>query len=147
MKRHWLVGLCLALLTSTALAAPAQSSLRVEQAWIRLLPGDLPSAAYLEIHNDGDQPRRLISASSASFNQIMLHQSLRTSGTQHMRELQSVEIPAHSQARFEPGGYHLMLMGRQQSLKVGDSVAVLLHFADGESLSSLFQVRAANSAP
>lgn len=141
--------LCLLL---AALAAPlvyatsAMPDLRAEHAWIRLMPGDLPSAGYLVIHNDGDKPRSLKSVTSDAFGHVMLHESMRSSGVQHMRMLEQVTIPAHDELAFKPGSYHLMLMDKQRTLQVGQHVVMTLHFADGGSLSTAFEVRPANTS-
>lgn len=144
--------LSLLLLFVTALVSPMLSAtstapaLRAENAWIRLLPGDLPAAGYMVIENLTDTPRKLTSVSSADFGMVMLHKSIRSSGVQHMEHVDSVAIPAHDKVAFEPGGYHLMLMKRVQPLKVGQTVVMILHFADGGSLSVGFEVRPANAS-
>jgi periplasmic copper chaperone A len=148
MKRILGAALLLTMLfAQTASAATGDAAaLRAENAWIRLMPGQLPSAGYLAIHNDSDTPRRLVGASSDAFGEIMLHESMRTSGVQNMRHVDGVDIPARGSAMFEPGAYHLMLMQRARTLKVGEHVIMALHFADGASLSVAFEVRAANSS-
>lgn len=144
--------LSLLLLLATALVSPMLSAtsttpaLRADNAWIRLLPGDLPAAGYMVIENLTDTPRQLTSVSSADFGMVMLHQSMRSSGVQHMQHVDSVAIPANDKVAFKPGGCHLMLMKRVQPLKVGQVVVMILHFADGGSLSVGFEVRPANAS-
>lgn len=140
------------LLAASALAAPGLSAatsaapdLRVDEAWIRVLPGDLPAAGYMLIENLTDTPRQLVSATSGDFGEVMVHQSMRSSGVQHMEHVDSVTIPAHGTLRFEPGGYHLMLMQRDPALKIGQTSVITLHFADGGSLSAGFKLRPANA--
>jgi copper(I)-binding protein len=41
--------------------------------------------------------------------------------------------------QFAPGGYHLMLMKRQQPLAVGDEVDITLEFEDGRRLPVTFR--------
>ncbi len=140
------------LLLATALVAPMLSAtsitpvLRAENAWIRLLPGDLPAAGYMVLENLTDTPRKLTSASSPDFGMVMLHKSIRSSGVQHMEHVDSVTVPAHDKVVFEPGGYHLMLMNRSRTLEVGQILVMTLHFADGDSLSVGFEVRPANAS-
>ncbi len=48
-----------------------------------------------------------------------------------MRALTEVVIPASGQARFEPGGRHLMLKGPAQHLRQGQTVDLTLTFRSG----------------
>ncbi len=147
MKR--LLAFCL---LAVSLAAPAMAAtsampdLRAEHAWIRLMPGDLPSAGYLVLHNDSDTARTLTGVTSDAYGKVMLHKSTQASGVSHMQMVKSVPVPAHGKAEFAPGGYHLMLMQRGVPVQVGQTVVMVLHFADGGDLSVGFKVRAANAS-
>lgn len=123
----------------------ASETLSAESAWIRLLPGELPAAGYLVLRNDADTSRKLVSADSTDFGHVMLHQSVQSSGMSHMRHVMGIDIPAHGTATLAPGGYHLMLMQPKRALKVGQTVTVVLHFADGATQSVAFAVKPANA--
>ena len=129
----------------SSLCAFAQPDAAVEDARIRLLPGDLPLAGYFTLHNTGSQALRLVSASSPVFAMAHLHRSMEQNGMSRMVPVTQLDIAPGDSVRFAPGGYHLMLMHRQQPLRVGDQVPVLLHFADGGSLSVSFQVQPAGA--
>lgn len=145
MKRAILSLIAAIVISPLASATSMAPAVRAEHAWIRLLPGDLPAAGYMVLENLTDKPQQLVSASSADFGQVMLHQSVRSSGVQHMQHVDSVVIPAHGTVAFKPGGYHLMLMQRDQNLKVGDTAVIVLKFADTADLSVGFQIRPANA--
>jgi copper(I)-binding protein len=45
-----------------------------------------------------------------------------------------LEVPARGEVQLRPGGYHVMLIGLQRDLEVGDRFAVELLFDKSESL-------------
>ncbi|MDN5923408.1 MAG: copper chaperone PCu(A)C [Xanthomonadales bacterium] len=139
-----LVLASLALLVSSAACAAGHIS--ASHAWIRLLPGSLPAAAYVVLHNDSDTAIRLTGASSDAFGMIMLHQSTHKDGMAHMGMVSAMDIPAHAIAALAPAGYHLMLTQPTHALRVGDQVTLSLKFADGSQLSVPFKLRPANAS-
>jgi copper(I)-binding protein len=130
----------LLLLSSQLLAAPP----RVEQAWIRLLPGNLPLAGYLVLGNPGDRALTLRGAHSAAFGQIEMHQSRSESGVARMLRLADIAVPPGGQLVFAPGGYHLMMFDRTRPLHPGDQVSITLDF-DDHPLQVMFDVREATA--
>jgi copper(I)-binding protein len=139
---RWSLSLA-ALLCAASLAA-ASPKVTVSDAWIRLLPGTLPLAGYFEATNPGTAPVRLTGAASDAFGRVMMHETLEQNGVSKMVPVTSVEIPPNATVRFEPGGYHLMLMGRKRDLKVGERIPVTLEFADGGTVSVDFAVKGAS---
>ncbi len=131
--------LCAAAQAATPTAAQTVSA---TGAWIRWLPGELPLAGYVNIHNGGTRTLKLIGASSPDFKRIQLHHSMKMHGMETMKPVASVTLPAHGDFRFAPGDYHLM-MWRRHELKVGAKVPVLLKFANGSRLRVLFTVKGA----
>ncbi len=138
---------CLALLTGAGLAlgsaAFAQSSppVRADGAWIRWLPAGLPAGGYMTLHNDSAHAVALVGASSPDYAEVMLHHSEMRNGTMRMLPVDKVEVPAHGELQFKPGGYHIMLMQARQEVHPGDRVPVVLRFADGQQLRVPFEVR------
>lgn len=122
-------------------AAPATAS----GAWIRWLPGQIPLAGYVTLHNRSARALKLIGASSPAFKRIQLHHSMKMhGGMETMKPVSSVTIPAHGVFRFKPGDYHLMLW-RKHPLKVGDKVPVTFEFGDGTRLRVMFTVKGPTS--
>lgn len=115
------------------------------QAWIRVLPGDLPLAGYFVLSNPGEQGLTLVGAHSAAFRQIEIHRSMDESGVARMMKVERAPIPAHARLVFEPGGFHLMLFGRTRTLQPGADVAITLEFADGSRLAVPFALREATA--
>lgn len=136
----------LAACAAAAAATPAAPPLRVEHAWIRWLPANLPSAGYATLVNDGDQTLRLASASSPDYGAVMLHRSRLADGDSTMEMVKHLDIPAHGSVKLAPGGYHLMLSHATRAIKPGDKVPVSLQLADGRMLQVVFPVLPANAA-
>lgn len=137
------------LIAGTLLAAGAHASeaehVHASQAWIRVLPGDLPAGGYVMLENSGDQPASLRGARSASYASIDLHKSSADGGVSRMAMVDSLAIPAHGKAELTPGGYHLMLMKAAAPVKPGDKVKLTLTFGDGSTLDADFLARPANA--
>lgn len=143
-------ALSLALLLGAALLpgvtyASSATNMRVSHAWLRILPGDLPAAGYATLENTGKQPIALTSARSTFYADVMLHLSSGAGGTNRMRMVNSMSIPAKGTAQLAPGGYHLMLTKPAHSVTPGDHVPLTLTFADGSTLDTVFIARPANA--
>lgn len=138
--------LLLAALCCAATAHAAQADhVRASDAWIRVLPGNLPAAGYVVLRNDADQPALLQGASSSAYASVMLHESSTETGMGRMRMVEQLSIPAHGQVALAPGGYHFMLMDAATPVQPGQNVKLTLHFADGSTLATDFAARPANA--
>lgn len=109
----------------------------IHDAWIRLMPGELPSAGYFVLENHTDRTITLTGASTKAFSGAMMHQSV--GGT--MRHVHAIEVAPGGQLRFAAGGYHLMLMPPHDPLQPGDRVLVVLKFADGTTRNVTFLIK------
>lgn len=125
-------------------AKPA-SAVRVDNAWVRLLPGALPAAGYFTLYNDGTHPLQLVGASATDWHHVGLHHSMEHGGESTMAPVSSLTVPAHGSVSFTPGGYHLMLRNARGTLKVGDHAVITLHFANGATQNASFLLRPANA--
>ena len=115
--------------------APPTPDLVVTDAWVRaaVVPEEstapVNSAAYLTIQNRGNRPDRLVGAFFEGAKRVELHESfVDEQGIASMRRVDSVELPPGGEARLAPGGLHVMLMGLDATLSVGDSVSTVLQF-------------------
>ena len=130
--QRWMVVLMLTLMTGVA---HADSKLSVEAGWVRWVPpvtGN--SAAYFTLHNEGDSDKVLVAAESAVAKAVELHTVVQEGELMRMQPLQKLAVPAHDCVVFQPGSHHVMLIGLTQPLQEGQSVAMTLRFADGETL-------------
>lgn len=137
--------LALGLLPCHAVLASEAQHVRASQAWIRVLPGDLPAGAYVVLENSGDQSATLHGARSERYASVMLHKSSAEGGMNRMAMVDGLAIPAHGKAALSPGGYHLMLGKANPPVKAGDTVKLTLQFADGSTLDTDFAARPANA--
>ena len=86
------------------------------------------SAVYFVIVNDGGQADTLVGASSDAASQAEVHQTQIVNDVAEMAPVPRLEVPAHGQVEFSPGGYHVMLMGLTRDLKVGGTLKLTLQF-------------------
>ncbi len=110
--------------------------------WVREAPPTARVlAAYLQLHNHGNQARTLVSVASPAFERVELHRSEEKNGMASMVRVTKIMIPAHGKVSFAPGSLHIMLIGPRAPLKSGDRVDLTLHFADGSSQTLSAKVR------
>jgi len=107
-------------------------------------PGATTAAGYLAITNNGTSPDRLVGIES-NFPRAMIHRSEMEDGIMKMRhQKDGVVIPAGETVTFEPGGLHLMFLGLEQQLKVGEKAEVKLKFENSGSVAVTFNVEKRN---
>ncbi len=129
----------LRLLAALLLLAPALGfaapTLMFTAVWARATPpGVTTAAAYLSITNEGPADR-LLGASSPAARQVLLHADVEEHGAQHMRQLESVEVPAHTKVDLASGQIHLMLVGIAAPLKPDTTIKVTLHFEKADDVT------------
>ena len=85
-------------------------------------------AIYFTIHNNGNHDDELISASSDVADAVELHKSEMENGVMTMQPVQSVPVAVGGTVEFNPGSFHVMLIGMRRDLNVGDHFEVTLNF-------------------
>lgn len=132
----WLL-LCLPLCAAARECAP-----KVNGGWIRLLPGDMPmQAGFGRIDNRCASPATIVSARSAAYGSVELHESKVIGGVSRMRAVPELRIAPDAAAVLQPGGLHLMLMQPKAKMKPGSRVAIEFTLKDGRILFGEFEVR------
>jgi copper(I)-binding protein len=124
------------LLATVMLAMPVLAhdyrlgALHIEHPWSRATPpGTSVGAGYMGIVNEGERPQRLVGASSPVADKVQIHRTVEQDGTAEMRhQKDGVVVAAGSTVAFEPGSYHLMLMGLADPLEEGQRIPVTLEF-------------------
>lgn len=124
---------------STAAQAAGVVSVKIDNARIRWLPGNLPLAGYFNLTNTGKDTLKLVGANGPAFRRIMLHRSVTENGTEKMVMVKSVTIKPGDTVTFAPGGYHLM-MWRLEPLKPDQTTPLTLKFADGSTKTATFHI-------
>ena len=153
--------LVVGMLVACGSRAPAGPRIRVEDVWSRPAMGGMSSGTshsgggemgmrdmgavgvvYLTIVNDGGEADRLVGARSDVAQAVELHQTQIEGGVMRMQPVAGgVEIPARGRVVFEPGGYHIMLIGLKRDLKPGDRFKVTLQFEKSGALTVESEVR------
>lgn len=123
---------------------------QVSQARIVLPPPGMQMAAgYFELENPGPQTLHIRSVSSDGFRMAEIHQTIVEEGLSKMREVKNVEIPGGTTRSFEPGGWHIMLMGYVGDPSASATIPVKIEMQpEGESARDViieFQVERAGA--
>ena len=130
MKRTILVFSLLILAAGLAACAPTPTNptIRVEDAWVRpaVVEGG-NGAGFLTLINDTGQDDALISADADFATSAEIHQSVMGDND--------------TMVTLEPGGYHIMLIGIDQTLEPGSTVTIALTFEKAGHFEIPFEVR------
>ncbi|SEK40655.1 hypothetical protein SAMN05444413_101519 [Roseivivax marinus] len=119
------------MLATSAMAGSAD--VVVENAWARASIGtSRPGAAYMEVHNAGDEP---VTLTGLRTDLAMLPEVHRTAtdeqGVSSMSPAGQIVIAPGETVAFEPGGLHAMLMQLQRPMEEGETFPLTLTFSDG----------------
>jgi copper(I)-binding protein len=98
-------------------------------------------AGYATVRNPCPTPVVVVAVEAADFASATMHETLVDHGVSRMRDAGRVPVPAGGEARFAPGGRHLMLMQPRRALKDGDRSTLAIVLADGRRLRAAFTVR------
>lgn len=133
LPRSGLAALSLAVLGGTAAAHDFKlGPLRIDHPYgISTSAGAANGAAYLRgIRNTGDQPDRLIGASTPAARSVEIHRSvIDAQNVMRMRAIDGLDLPPKTEVRLRHGGeHHLMLIGLKQPLQDGDRFPMTLRF-------------------
>lgn len=110
-------------------------------------PGAQVGAAYVAITNKGKSTARLLSARAEVAQVVELHDMAMIKGVMEMRQVPTIEIQPGATLSMQPGGgYHLMLLGLTEPLRLGAKFPVWLTFADEGEVKVEVWVEAAGAA-
>lgn len=136
--------LMIAVLLTLTLAAGAEPALEIEAPWVREPNPARPIAsAFMTIINTSDNAITLVGARSEAAEVVEIHDMQTVDGVMKMRMLGSLEIPANSSVKLEPGGLHLMMIRLTRELKAGDEVEIELEDDSGTLIKVTASVRKA----
>lgn len=116
------------LITLTA-TAWAQTTVKVEDAWVRgTVATQKASGAFMRLTPSANA--RLVSAQSPVAGVVEIHEMAMENDVMKMRQVPGLDLAAGRTLELKPGGYHVMLMDLKQQLKAGESVPLTLVFED-----------------
>ncbi len=132
---------------ATATPSPTAAAITVSDAWARAAISSASdatgnSAVYMTIKSTSSSADRLVRAASDVAGATELHTATMANGMMQMRPVEAIDVPAGGVATLAPGGFHVMLIGLKQDLKVGDAVKVTLTFEKFGTLTITAPVRA-----
>lgn len=137
---------------ATATAGTKIGSLEVSGVWARPSTGGsggmhgdsgatMNGAAYLQVRNTGSTADRLIKATSDIAEMVELHTVVREGDVMKMEPVEAIDVPANGEAILKPGGFHIMLLGLKQELKVGEKFTITLQFEQAGTVEVQAEVR------
>lgn len=103
--------------------------------------GAKSAAGYMAIANDGAEPDRLIGIESPIAARVMLHTTeFGSDGVARMIHLPAIDLPGEDTVLLEPGGMHVMFMGLQVPMAVGDLLPATFVFERAGRIEVAFMV-------
>ncbi len=109
---------------------------KVSDSWAReSIVAGRPGIVYLTITNHTLSPITLIGADTMISKKVQIHETYKENNITKMRPIDKVTIASGARFKFQPGGYHFMLVSLNQSLRPTDIFPLVLYFADSEKHS------------
>ncbi len=130
----------------------ASAEIKVTDPWARASSAMAAAgAAYMTIQNTGTAADSLLGAASPVATSVEVHETVvmgspapgasGDGGMMGMQPVARLEIPAGGTVELKPGSFHIMLVGLQQDLKVGDTIEITLTFEKAGEVKVTAQVR------
>ena len=124
MKQLIIAGLLA--ITATAWA---QTTVKVEDAWVRgTVSMQKATGAFMRLTPSTNA--RLVEANSPVAGVVEIHEMVLEKDIMKMRQIPGLDLAAGRTMELKPGGYHVMLMDLKQALKGGEQVPITLVFED-----------------
>lgn len=119
---------------SAAAAAPG-AGLDVRDAWVaEPVAGRTITVAYFVLENGGADDLLLTGCEAPVAEVAEIHRVTQSDGRMSMGRVEQVAVAAGERVAFEPGGYHVMLIGLREPLAAGQSVELRLAFGAGDDV-------------
>ena len=116
--------------------------LGVSGGYTRAAPAGGVSAVFFQIANGTDTADTLVAARTDVAGRVEIHETTETAdGLRAMEPVDGVAVAPGGTVALEPGGLHVMLLDLQRDLAEGETLAVDLDFAGGQTLTVSAPVR------
>ena len=114
----------------------AAAEVNVDGAYVRAVPpGQMNSAAFMQLTNHDNQDISLIAATSDAAKNVELHTHTQDNGVMRMRQINEIKLPSEQKVTLQPGGLHIMLIGLTRNLTTGENINLSLTFSDDSQQS------------
>jgi copper(I)-binding protein len=142
MKNGRLIVVLAVFALAFAACSSGGDSVEVEDPWGRPSPSSAANAAFYMQLEGAEEDDVLVSATSPACGMVELHETQMSDGVMSMQHLpQGIPVPAGETVSLEPGGLHVMCMGVQSPLTVGEMVEVALEFENSGSRTIEAEIR------
>jgi copper(I)-binding protein len=137
------VALVLTLVLTSCAQQATGPQIKIDDAWARPSSGgEMNDAIYFRIENVGNEADTLLSSDTPSAQAAEVHESMAdVNGIMRMKPRKNIEISSGGEVVFQPGGLHIMLVGLNQPLTVGDEVQLTLRFEKAGEIPLNVEVR------
>ena len=126
---------CMVILAAVLLTAcGAEKGIEVHKVWMRPGAQGENEAVYFVMHNHASETDELTSVTSDAAQAVELDETTVVDDVAKMKKVDSVPVEAFAEIEFAPRGYHVMLIGLKQDLKLGDEIEITLHFKNQEDI-------------
>lgn len=131
----------LACLLLAGVTLPARAEMTITQPWVRAsVPGQRTTAAFMQLTAAQDSALRAVRTPRAA--SVELHRTEQVRGMMSMRPVARLALPAGQRVDIAPGGYHLMLLGLKQPLRIGEHVPLTVEIEDAHGQRTALTVDA-----
>ncbi len=114
---------------------PEGTDIEAHDYWARTALKDGNGAVYMLLHNHSTEDDALVGVSTDVAAAAEMHLSqMNADGVMEMTQQKSIPMPVDVDLELNPGGYHIMLIGLKQDLKIGDEITLTLHFMHHEDI-------------
>jgi copper(I)-binding protein len=138
MKTLRISLLCLGLIFETT----AWAQIKVENAWVRaIVPKQQATGAFMKITSV--EAVKLVAVTTVLAKTNEIHEMKMEGDVMKMRaHLNGLDIPANTTVELKSGGYHVMMMELEQTIKAGDTVTLQLQFINAKGNKQVVTVNA-----
>jgi hypothetical protein len=125
--------LATALLVAT-LVSPALAQVKVDGAWARsTVPGQQAGGGFMTLQSAAAD--RLLGGTTPVAERLELHTMTMEGDVMKMRQIERIDLPAGQRVELKPGGLHVMLVGLNEELSVGDTLRITLKFKNAGDIT------------
>ena len=140
MKRFIQLFCAICALCSLALTCNVHAEVIVQYAWVRAtVPQQKAAGVFFDIQ--ATENLQLVEAQTSVAASAELHEMKLENDVMRMRPIEQLALPAGRKVNLKPGGYHLMLMGLKNQIKVGDVIPLRLVFQDKDKKQQFVDIK------